>query len=166
MRRDWERRYPAPRDEKTWTQYAKIVFRQVEKWMDAGYGKCWLRDKSCAAELQRSLLHYHLTRYEVGCFVIMSNHCHVVIRPFDSIQLEEEIGAIKRVTARFINQRERNGGALWQQEAYDRIIRDEEHLYKVVQYVGANPERAGIPKNDWRRWVNPEWQVQGWDFER
>jgi len=143
MRRDWERRYPAPRDEKTWTQYAKIVFRQVEKWMDAGYGKCWLRDKSCAAELQRSLLHY-----------------------LDSIQLEEEIGAIKRVTARFINQRERNGGALWQQEAYDRIIRDEEHLYKVVQYVGANPERAGIPKNDWRRWVNPEWQVQGWDFER
>ena len=165
MRHEWELRNPEPRDEETWTQYAKTAFRMVEKWMDAGYGKCWLRVESYAEELHRSLLHFHETRYVIGCFVIMRNHCHCVIRPFESWKLEKEIGAVKKVTARFINQRERAEGTLWQQEAYDRIIRDEEHLYRVVQYIGANPKRAGISEDQWRRWINPRWQQQGWDFE-
>ena len=164
MRREWERRYPPPRDEATWTEYAKTVFRQVEKWMDADYGKCWFRNEQYAAELQRTILHFHEQRYEVGCFVIMANHCHLVTRPFGSVELEDEVGAMKNITAIFVNKRESLRGALWQQEAYDRIIRDEEHLYQVVQYVGANPRRAGIPRESWHRWINPKWQAIGWDF--
>ena len=41
MRREWELRYPPPRDENTWTDFAKTVFHTVEKWMDEGHGKCW-----------------------------------------------------------------------------------------------------------------------------
>ena len=81
MRREWERRFPPPRDERTWTEYAKTVFQQVEKWMDAGYGRCWFRQPECAAELHRAILHFHEQRYDVGCFVIMANHCHLVMRP-------------------------------------------------------------------------------------
>jgi hypothetical protein len=51
-------------------------------------------------------------------------------------------------------------------EVYDRIIRDEEHLYRVVQYIGANPRRAGIAPELWHRWINPVWQSVGWDFEK
>ena len=165
MRRDWEQRYPLPRDEAAWTEYAKSVFRQVEKWMDAGYGKAWFRSKEYADELQRTILHYHEQRYEIGCFVIMANHSHLVIRPFQTSQLENEIKAMKNISARFINKRESLDGALWQQESYDRIIRDEEHLYRVVQYIGANPRRAGMPRESWRRWINPNWQANGWDFD-
>lgn len=164
MRREWERRFPPPRDEATWTEYAKAVFRQVEKWMDAGYGKCWFRQPVYANELQRSILHFHEQRYDVGCFVIMANHCHLVIRPLDDFELEDEVGAIKNVTAIFVNKHESLSGALWQQESYDRIIRDEEHLYRVVQYIGANPRRAAIPIDKWHRWINPVWQAVGWDF--
>lgn len=151
MRREWDLRDPPPRSEATWTEYAKTVFQEVEKWMNAGHGDCWFRQPQYAAELRRAILHFHQQRYEVGSFVIMANHCHLAIRPFDDCKLEEEVGAMKNVAANFVNQREGRRGPLWQQESYDRIIRDEEHLYRVVQYIGANPRRAGIAREAWDR---------------
>lgn len=165
MREEWERKYPPPRDEQTWLEYARMVFRYAEKAMDAGYGKCWFQQDDYSAELHRSLLHFHNQHYEVGCFVIMANHCHLTMRPFDNFDLEEELGAIKRTTARFVNSHEELSGKLWQEECYDRIIRDEEHLYQVVQYIGRNPSTAGIPQERWRRWINPVWVANGWNFE-
>ncbi len=164
MRREWERRFPPPRDETIWTEYAKTVFRKVDKWMDAGYGACWFRQPVCANELHRSILHFHGERYEIGCFVIMANHCHLIMKPLDEYELEDEVGSIKNVTAIFVNKHESLAGQLWQQESYDRIIRDEEHLYRVAQYIGANPRRAGFQVDRWHRWMNPAWQDAGWDF--
>ncbi|MCH8149172.1 MAG: transposase [Planctomycetes bacterium] len=164
MRREWELRYPPPRDEAVWTAYAKTVFQRVEKWMDAGYGRCWFRQRQYAAELQRAILHFHDQRYEIGCCTIMANHCHLIIRPFESYELEEEVGSMKSVTARFVKKAESIDGDLWQQESCERIIRDEEHLYRTVQYIGANPRRAGLPPESWCRWINPVWQSIGWDF--
>ena len=70
----------------------------------------------------------------------------------------------KKKTAEFINQKEGLTGRLWQQEAFDRIIRDAEHLYRVVRYIGANPRRSGIPSHQWHRWMNPAWIAEGWYF--
>ena len=95
----------------------------------------------------------------------MANHCHLAMRPFEGIELEDELGAIKRTTSRFINQRERLSGQLWTQESYDRIIRDEEHLYRVVQYIGNNPAKANLLSTQWYRWMNPDWEKVGWKFE-
>ncbi len=164
MRREWELQNPPPRSEAAWTEYGRTVFRQVERWMDAGHGACWFQRPEYAAELRRAILHFHEVRYEVGSFVIMANHCHLAIRLLEDYQLEEEIGAMKSVTANFVNRGEGRRGELWQQESYDRIIRDEEHLYRVVQYIGANPRRAGIARQDWNRWINPRWQTLGWNF--
>jgi REP element-mobilizing transposase RayT len=164
MRREWGLQNPAPRDETTWLEYAKTAFRMVERWIDAGEGDCWFRQPRYADELRRAILHYHQQRYEIGAMVIMANHCHLTIRPFDGFALEGEIGSIKRIVAAYIHRQEHREGQLWQQESYDRIIRDEEHLYRVVQYIGANPHRANIPRNAWNRWINPQWQSLGWTF--
>lgn len=164
MRREWELRYPPPRSEAVWREYARTTFRLVEQWIDAGDGACWFRRAEYAGELRRAILHFHEARYEVGSFVIMANHCHLVIRPFDGYELEELIGGMKSVTTNFVNRTEGSRGDLWQQESYDRIIRDAEHLWRVVQYIGANPRRAGIAREDWDRWINPKWQALGWDF--
>ena len=56
-------------------------------------------------------------------------------------------------------------GELWQQECYDRIVRDEEQLYRVVQYIGRNPYKAKTPRSKWFRWMNPKWIATGWNFE-
>jgi REP element-mobilizing transposase RayT len=165
LRREWEHKHPPPRDEATWTAYARTVFREVERVMDAGPGKCWFSQSVYAQELHHSILHFHGERYEVGCFVVMANHCHLIMRPFDGFDLEKELGAIKRTTSRFINAHEALSGALWQEESYDSIIRDEEHLYRIVQYIGRNSYKAGIPREQWHRWMNPTWVDAGWDFE-
>jgi len=165
IRREWEHRFPPPRDEATWTEYARTVFQFAEKEMDAGSGDCWFSQDEYSDDLHQALLRFHDGRYELGCYAIMANHCHLTMRPFDGFDLEKELGAIKRTTSRAINQREKLSGELWQQECYDRIIRDEEHLYRVVQYVGRNPFQAGIPRERWRRWINPAWVEAGWNFE-
>ena len=169
MRREWEIKNPNPRDATMWLDYARQVFRKVEKWLDSGFGSCWFGNDKYARELARSILHFHNVRYEIGCFVIMSNHCHLTIRPYDEFELEKELGAIKRATSRFVNQFEKTNDQVkpceWQDESYDRIIRDAEHLYRVIQYIGRNPRLAGIERSHWKRWINPAWQKAGWDFE-
>ena len=165
LKRDWEHRHPPPRTERYWLDYAKSVYDLSEKALDVGFGRCWFRNTSYIEEIKRSLLHFHRQRYELGCYVIMANHCHLVMRPFDDIELEDELGAIKRATSRFVNQREGLTGPLWTQECYDRIIRDEEHLYRVIQYIGNNPAKAGLPEAQWQRWINPEWEKVGWKFD-
>lgn len=166
LRRDWELKYPPPRNEAAWTLWAKQSFKKVETWMDAGHGACWFNQTKYADELQRSILHFHGKRYEVGCLTLMANHCHLIIRPFDNVSLEDETGSIKNVTTQFINKHESRSGRLWQQEFYDRIVRDDEHLFRVVRYVGSNPADAGIPPERWRRWMNPSWIAAGWDFAK
>jgi hypothetical protein len=46
----------------------------------------------------------------------------------------------------------------------DRIIRDEEHLNRVIQYIGQNFAKAGIPYASWFCWIHPDWKSIGWDF--
>lgn len=53
---------------------------------------------------------------------------------------------------------------MWQEESYDRIVRDEEHLWRCVQYIGRNPQQAGLPADQWRRWIDPRWEQAGWGF--
>jgi hypothetical protein len=164
LRREWESKNPLPRTEAAWTEYAKTVFRKVETWMDAGYGVGWFRQQWYTSELRGAILHFHQQRYEIGCFAIMANHCHLVIRPFDEWDLEDELGSIKSIVAKFINRNETRTGELWQQESYDRIIRDAEHLYRIIQHIGADPRMAGLPRVSWDRWINPAWRLLGWDF--
>ncbi len=63
-----------------------------------------------------------------------------------------------------VNQKLGRTGLLWQEESFDRIIRDEEHLFNLIRYVGNNPRKAGLPEKQWMRWVHPEWEQQGWGF--
>jgi hypothetical protein len=71
---------------------------------------------------------------------------------------------MKRTAAYRINQIRGASGSLWQEESYDQIIRDEEHLWKIVQYVGRNPKLANIPKDQWIRWIDASWTSAGWRF--
>ena len=164
MRKQWLATPSEARTDPQAKNYAKAVFQRIEIWLDAGYGACWFREQRFADELRRAIFHRHESQYRVPVGAIMPNHCHLVIRPFDSFELEDLLGEIKSVVARFINRDHGSTGQLWQQESYDRIIRDTEHLHNVVQYIGRNPARANLPHEQWRRWVDPEWETTGWRF--
>ena len=62
---------------------------------------------------------------------------------------------LKGVVAHRVNSAIGSSGSIWQEESYDRIVRDDEHLWRVSQYIGRNPRLAGVPPNEWRRWIHP-----------
>jgi REP-associated tyrosine transposase len=78
--------------------------------------------------------------------------------------LEKILQGRKRITAQKINETLRTQGTLRQEQSFDRIIRDEEHLYRCIQYIGNNPRKAKLPPNEWQRWIRPQWKNLGWGF--
>lgn len=117
LRAEWERTHPEPRTGQDWEDYARQVTNYVEAWSDEGYGKCWFRDARWANDLHERLLHFHDQRYSIACFVVMPNHCHAIIRPFDDVELEDVLKPMKSLTARHINEARGETGSLWQEES-------------------------------------------------
>jgi REP element-mobilizing transposase RayT len=145
-------------------QLARELFRHEDEWLDAGMGECILRDPQLSKYLADAILHFQGERYFVSSYVIMPNQCHLTMQPYADCDLEEILKGIKGVVARQANSKSNRGGALWQQESYDRIVRDEEHLWRILQYIGRNPYKAQLPRDQWHRWLHPEWELLGWRF--
>jgi putative transposase len=102
IRRDWIRTNPSVCNQQL-EQFAREQFRRIEQLIDAGHGACWFREPRYIDELRRAILHFQAERYEVGALVIMANHCHLTIRPFEQSDLEEVVGSIKSVVSHFVN---------------------------------------------------------------
>ena len=114
--------------------------------------------------MSKSLLHFQNVRCFTSCFAVMPNHIHVVVKPLGDFELEDVLGSIKQFTCKRVNNLLDRSGKLWQQESYDQIVRDEEHLFRVIQYIGRNPRSAGLAEESWRRWLCTEWEKEGWGF--
>lgn len=162
---DWERRHPPPRSVEQEDQIAREIRERVERWLDQGMGSSRLKESGVADTIVESLLHFQDARYDLGSFVIMPNHVHLIVRPLDAARhdLEDILQGWKGFTARRIGVLE--DGRLWQEESYDHIIRDEAGLYRVVQYIGRNPRLARLNANEYRLWIRPEWEQIGWGFD-
>ncbi len=163
-RLNWERQNPPPRSESAWKTFAQHVSNRTETWMDEGYGSCVLRDPRFSRQMAESLQHFQNVRHITSCFVVMPNHVHVVMKPLDGHELEDCLQRIKQFVATQINSTLAKSGQVWTEESHDRIIRDEEHLWNVIQYIGRNPAKARIPRHEWVRWIHPDWEVAGWGF--
>ena len=95
----------------------------------------------------------------------MPNHAHAILRPLQPQRyaLEDILGSWKQHSARHINACRRDSGEVWQEESFDRIIRDEEHLWRAIQYIGRNPKLAGLVSKV-PLWIRPEWERLGWRY--
>ena len=130
-------------------------------------GSCPLKQAELAAFLTSAMHHFNDDRYELDCYVVMPNHAHVIVRPLMPAgdTLEAILGSWKKYSSRRINRAWQQTGDLWQDESYDRLLRDEEHLWRAIQYVGANPDKARLPRESCPLWIRPQWVELGWRFE-
>lgn len=130
-------------------------------------GRCVLRSKPIRELLIAAMRAADGQTHELGAFVVMPNHVHALVRPLDpkTIPWETVLKSWKGVSAREINRALNRTETLWQRESFDRIIRDEEHLHRVLQSIGRNPLNAGLSGREFDRWVNPVWESYGWRFE-
>ena len=148
-------------------ELTREVMRRVEAWLDQGMGSCVLRSSDVAAILVKAIHRDDEVAQEVGCYVVMPNHVHAIVRPLtpSTLPLEMVLQRWKGGASVEINRHLQRSGRLWQQESFDRIIRDEEHLWRTIQYIGRNPKNGRLSPADVRLWLRPSWSKLGWRFE-
>src|SRR5437762_3216206 len=88
-------------------------------------------------------------RYDLHLAVVMPDHVHLLIQPLGNADggcysLSEILKGLKGASARRINQLLNTSGAVWQEESFDRIVRDQKELEEKMGYMWNNPAKAGL----------------------
>lgn len=106
------------------------------------------------AEIVRQTIHYEDGKnIKVICYCIMPNHVHLVFELLkNNRSISKIMQSIKRVSARKSNLFLKREGKFWQDESFDRWIRNDKELFNVVNYVLRNPVKAGLVEywGDWQ----------------
>ncbi len=143
-RETWLQANPRPWDPDTEAAYHRNFSSRIDEWLDAGTGECWLRQPENAAIVAAALTHFDGQRYDLRTFVVMPNHVHVLVRLFPEQDLPKTVQGWKSFTAKTINGRLGREGKVWQEDYFDRLIRDEAHLFRAGEYIARNPVKAGL----------------------
>lgn len=85
--------------------------------------------------------------YRLAAAVIMPDHVHLLLRPQADYSLSRVMKGIKGVSARLINQHRQQTGNVWQDESWDRIMRDQAEFEEKLNYMANNPVKAGLVKH-------------------
>ena len=118
------------------------------------------------------------TGVDVLAYVLMPDHVHTVLVPPVGVKVGSLIGEIKRRSAKEIADHLRSGKsglfkkltvkrdgasrvAIWQRRCFDRNCRDEDEVWKTVEYCHSNPVSRGLVKEP-GRW---EWSSYSWYHE-
>jgi putative transposase len=96
-----------------------------------------------------AIKHIHKIRYFVTVAVVMPDHIHLILKPVVSesnieFSLSKILQSIKRFSAREINKRRGAKGAIWQDESFDRIIRDYNEFLEKWNYIRLNAVKNGL----------------------
>jgi putative transposase len=130
---------PEPHNDIQRRQYHDRFTRTVNRWLDAGYGRCILARSECKAIMESTLRHFDGMRYELGEFVVMPNHVHAIVAPTGGHQLAQILHSWKSFTAHQFNRVLDSSGHVWQKESFDHIVRSAQHLAKFEAYIRNNP---------------------------
>jgi REP element-mobilizing transposase RayT len=131
----------------------KVAFRKnVEKYLDKGFGECLLKKPRIAELIVDSLKFHHGKKYHLSAWVIMPNHIHFLATPFEHVELREIAHSIKSFTAHEANKILVRTGQFWQHEPFDRYVRSAKHFSNVIRYIESNPVKAGLCEiaSQWR----------------
>jgi putative transposase len=87
-------------------------------------------------------------KWDVFAAVVMPDHVHALTQPLAKgegvFDLGEILHSVKSYSAHKINQQRRRSGAIWQDERFDRIVRDDEEFKEKWQYIRTNPVKNGL----------------------
>ncbi len=101
--------------------------------------------------------------------VAMPDHVHLILTPLDapgggSYSLGDILHGVKGVSARRISDRRHASGPIWQDESFDRVIRNAKEFEEKLHYVCENPVTAGLEGASTYEWSICE-SHPGWSEE-
>ena len=93
--------------------------------------------------------HFDEIRYKLWSVVVMPDHVHLLLQPSEIEKgrwhsLSSILHSIKSFTANKINVFMNRKGSVWQDESFDRIVRDEGEFYEKWNYIRNNPVKNGL----------------------
>jgi putative transposase len=140
------------------------VFNKYDALLDSGnFGIKHLFNSRCADIVKYTLQFPNGKDYKLICYCIMPNHFHLVFELLlNNRRISKIMQSIKRISATECNLILNRKGRFWQDESYDRLVRDEKELYFVIRYVLLNPVKAGLVKkwDDWKyTYCHPDYLV-------
>ncbi|MBE7497773.1 MAG: transposase [Verrucomicrobiaceae bacterium] len=141
-----------------WQAFEQRRARKLDLLLDEGRGECLLRHAAHRTPLVEALHHQEGTRVEMLAYAIMPNHAHVLCRPLPGHALEALLGSWKRRSSQRIHRLLGRSGPMWQDESWDRIIRDGDHYATAARYIAKNPLAAGLSEDEATVWLHPTMQ--------
>ncbi len=85
--------------------YLREFGRRFHELLDSGHGSCLLRNPAHSEVVATALECFDGQRYELGDYVVMPNHVHVLVAPREGYSLSAILHSWKRFSAREINRR-------------------------------------------------------------
>ncbi len=154
-------------------EFHRDWFRKFEEILhNENAGPVWLKQREIASMVYESLLHRNGRDYDLRAFCIMSNHVHVVFKPYlterSLIEVRDDhrtrfesseptypviMRSLKGYTARNANKILNRSGQFWEPESYDHEVRNSEEFFRIIRYVLQNPAKARLV-DSWEKW---EW---------
>ena len=139
----WLARHPEPWDGATTAEYRNEFDGRVQKWLDAGYGSCIMKDTSCRLVVESVLRRFDRIRYILYAFVVMPNHVHILFTPLAGQTISSLLRQWKGVSAHKLNTLREMHGTVWQKESWDTLVRNQCHFQNILTYIHANdPAKA------------------------
>lgn len=143
-----------------------LYFGQIDDLLDnSTTSSHWLKDDRIAKIWFDALMYFDGSRYKVICSTIMSNHVHFIFYKLDR-SLSEIMKTMKGYSAFQANKilvdeipDRKKGDSFWQEESFDRSIRDRRELQQKIFYVLNNPVKIGLVKHwqDWKwNYIHPD----------
>jgi REP element-mobilizing transposase RayT len=116
----------------------------MDRLLDAGStGPLYLRLPGIAKLVTDAIAWRQPLEYRLHAYVVMPNHTHLLITP--QIALTKIMHSLKRFTAREANRvLSLTGQPFWQDESFDRLVRNEAEFERIVSYIESNPVNAGL----------------------
>ena len=106
--------------------------------------ECFFAVEDCRACL------YWLSRYadargtRLHAYVLMTNHVHLLLTPERPDQASRLMQALGRRYVRYVNEKYRRSGTLWEGRFRACGVHAEDYLLACMRYIELNPVRAGL----------------------
>ena len=106
-------------------------------------GPTYLRIPAVAQLITASIQQGVPLDYQLHAWVVMPNHVHILLTPWiePSVVLRQVKGASARSANKVLGL---TGQPFWQDESYDRLVRNPAEFDRIENYILQNPVKAGL----------------------
>ena len=114
--------------------------------VNAVYFVTWrlLRSQGRLTNQERTLVasvlgHFHGEKYDLIAYVVMDDHVHVLVHPHHKQFLQDILHSWKSYSTNEMQRKFGRKGRIWQEEYFDRVVRNNDELIEKATYIQNNP---------------------------